>query len=153
MKKLKKLLFSLAAVASLVAGVNADYTLPQDSIYSKSQGIQLTHDGTDFYADGHLVQRCFVDQELRGRTSDEIASFTRAGGRFMITESSGEYSIRLNGRLLGSGLITYTACVAACLAAEGAACVATGGGATVLLPGALAVCEAACAWALFPLLP
>ena len=143
MKKLKKLLFSLAAVASLVAGVNADYTLPQDSIYSKSQGIQLTHDGTDFYADGHLVQRCFVDQELRGRTSDQIESFTKAGGRLMVTESAGEYSLRMNGRLLGSGPITFYACVAACTAA-----VTTTGAVPLLIP-----CVESCAWALVPWLP
>ena len=106
---------------------------------SASNAMQLTHKGNDFFVENEnetsLIQRAFIDKELRGISEERLAKLAAAGAYLKLNkmEDSDDYTLRLGGRLNGGGPVTanalYWITKSLCWGGVGAA--ATAGAATV----------------------
>ena len=73
--------------------------------------LTLIHEGNDFRVESdtesHHIQRCYVDKELRGISSDKLAKLTATGAYLKLIRfnESNDYALHLNGRLNGGGII------------------------------------------------
>ncbi len=76
---------------------------------SASNAMQLTHKGNDFFVENEnetsLIQRAFIDKELRGISEERLAKLAAAGAYLKLNkmEDSDDYTLRLGGRLNGGG--------------------------------------------------
>lgn len=73
--------------------------------------LTLVHENNNFRVESEEgsfpIQRCYMDKELRGISPDKLAKFATAGAYLQLNkfENSSDYTLRLNGRLNGGGLL------------------------------------------------
>ena len=78
-----------------------------------SKQLSLIHENNNFRIESDEgsfpIQRCYMDKELRGISSDKLAKYVAAGARLQVSKLDGndhEYTLKLNGKLNGGGVIT-----------------------------------------------
>jgi hypothetical protein len=81
-----------------------------------SKQLSLIHENNNFRIESDEgsfpIQRCYMDKELRGISSDKLAKYVAAGARLQVSKLDGndhEYTLKLNGKLNGGGPITANA--------------------------------------------
>lgn len=129
--------------------------ISQQSVFVSHRlgNIAVYHDNNGFSvknsSESYPVQRCFMDKELRGITKNRLKKVLVSGGYLTINKmnDSNEYSVRLNIRVKGGGVVEasvgfMTGKFAAHLAAQGLITAVTAGVAVVCPIAAPAVCAA-----------
>jgi hypothetical protein len=73
--------------------------------------LALIHENNEFRVkngtESHPIQRCYMDKELRGISTEQLAKYATAGAYLKLNkmENSDDYTLRLGGRLNGGGPI------------------------------------------------
>jgi len=73
--------------------------------------VSVSHDDSGFTVESshgsYPIQRCFMDKELRGISKNNLAKLIATGAYLSVNkfDEGNEYSLKLNGRLNGGGLL------------------------------------------------